>query len=685
MNQNGFHLRRTAGFEPHVGGTALGGPSGNDDDGSFDLPYGGNVAVNTHVNEFGKDDHSINIKDKHVYEAPKYAGPPIGPGAGPFPHHAFGPGAGPFPKRSWGQGGTAMGGPSGNDEGQSFNMPITGIFNTEVNESNEDDHSIDIKNKDVHPPPIVEHVAPPHPAAEFGHGPRIGGPAGPSSHPPFRGADNQAPPEHFHIAATEFDKRFAPGGTALGGPGGGDEPGFPGPISGGTALGGPSGDDDGLNFGKPHTAHIHTNVEEYSKDDHSIDIKHKDIVPPPVFFGRPGFGAPFKRGLLPHEGGTALGGPSGDDGGQEFNMPITVETNTEVSEAYKDDHSIDLKNEDITTPPPFEPFGGPGPVLPPGGGHPWRRAYAPDASARFAGEPGGTALGGPSGDDDGINFDDGTDVGVDSNVNEHHSDNHAIKIDTTNVHPPFHVHEAPQWNWWSYEDQQAAAPAPVVKQPTGYPVPQPEHPVDSAPQPEHPAPPAPPAKVEVPAEEHPALPPREEHQEQCSAEVREVVHTVTKTQYREVQATETIYKQPYVSEAVQTAAASTAVVPMHRVHSSMVHASVPASSVSYVYVRPEGTSAMYSMIPVHVPMATPSSASYMGAMMTPVSGAPYMSMATPVSHAPNMRPSGASPEQSNAPKASPSSNTLFTGAGARISGGVVSAAAAVMGVLAFVL
>ena len=670
MNGNGFHSRRTAGFEPHAGGTALGGPSGNDDDGTIGIPYGGNVDVNAHVHESSKDDHSINIKDKNVYVPPEFAGPPVGPGAGPFDTPSFGPGAGPFGKRSWGQGGTAMGGPSGNDEGQSFNMPITANIKTDVNEYNKDDHSIGIKNKNIHPAPVIEHFAPP-PYAHGGPPPA----GGPPSHPPFRGVEGEAPSKHFHIAATEFGKRFgpAPGGTALGGPGGGDEPDFPGPfVSGGTALGGPSGDDDGLNFGKPNVAHISSHVDEHSKDDHSIDIKHKDIgLPPPVGFAHPGFGAPFKRGFFPTQGATVEGGPSGNDGGQSFDEPITVSTSAEVNEVHKDDHSIKLKHEDIT-PPPFEAFAGPGPALA-GAGRPFRRAYAPDAPQRQAGAPsGGTALGGPSGDDGGINFDTGADVDVDSNVQENHQDNHAIKIDDTHVHPAYtayEVHTVPQYHWWTYEQQQQAAAPPVPVQ---------EHPIYAASQPEvH--------------EEHSA-PPREEHHEQCSAEVREVFRTVTKTEYKEITPTTTVYKHPLVSETVQTSAAVPALKVEPKVH-SMVYASVPASTVSHVYLRPEGTSAVYSMIPVHVPQVTPVSSSMdpmvsngiMMSMATPVSNGPMVSMATPVSNSPNLRPSGASPEQSNAPNASPSSNALFMGAGARVSGGMYSAAAAVMGVLAFVL
>ncbi|KAJ5287842.1 hypothetical protein N7478_003528 [Penicillium angulare] len=682
MGQNNFHQRRTAGLEPHFGGTAMGGPSGNDGDGSFKTPYAADVNTHSNVNEFSKDDHSVNIKNKDIHPPPPPPhGSAFGPGAGPF-GPALGPGAGPFPKRHWPSGGTAGGGPSGNDEGQSFNMPITGNFHTDVNEYNKDDHSIAIKNKNIHPPPIIE--APVHP-------PFAGPPGG------FR-ESHGASPDHFHVPATAFTKRFSPGGTAMGGPGGGGHShGFPGPvISGGTAMGGPSGDDDdgNLNFGK--TANIHSSVNEHSKDDHSVDIKHKDIYPPPPPFVHPPFGHPFKRSLRPHEGGgTAMGGPSGDDGGQEFNMPITIDTDTAVNESYDDDHSVDLKHTDVYPPAPVAPFGGPGPVIPEGDA-PFRRAYSPDSSDRDAESDGddedppviagGTAMGGPSGDDSGGDFDASTNVGVDSNVNEDHQDNHAIKLDTTTVHPPawpiHEVHEVPvhevpvetaheevpQMPWMTYQAQQHAAGNPIIVAETNH--------QESAPAP-------PTHRDEQEAAPH------------CSAEVHEVVRTVTKTQYKQVQATETVYKQaPVVSQVVQTSAIPMSAVPMEsgaapKILSSAVYgsqvayASAPASSsyapyesYNYKYQAPASSSAAaYSMIPVHVPMATPSSSA-------------MYSMATPsASHGVNV-PSGVSPDRSNMPgaSASPSSNSpMFTGAATRVSGGLVSAAAAVVGVLAFVL
>lgn len=633
----------------------MGGPSGNDGDGGFTSPYNAQVNAHSNVNELSSDDHSINIHNKDIHSPPPPIpyGPALGPGAGPF-GPALGPGAGPFPKRSWPAGGTAEGGPSGDDEGQVFNMPITANVKTDVSESTQDDHSIDVKNKDVHPAPVF--VAPVHPP--FAGPPGPPGPGGPPSG--FRTATGKSS-DHFHIPATEMAKRFGPaaGGTAMGGPGDGGHHGAPGPyVPGGTAMGGPSGDDDDWTFNVPETANVHSSVNEHYKDDHSVDIKDKDIYPPP-------FGVPFKRGLYPHAaGGTAMGGPSGNDGGQEFNMPITANIDTSVDEDYKDDHSIDLKHKDVYPPPPH--FGGP---------H-FPRAYSPSREGGSGDDyppvAGGTAMGGPSGDDSDGGFNAPKSVDVDSNVNEDHEDNHAIKLDTTTVHPPswnipehpVEVHEVheevPQMPWMSYEEQQHHAA--------------------------NPAPPSP----EAPPQEPPAH--RDDHEEetQCSAQIHEVVHTVTKTQYKEVQATKTVYQQ-VVSQAAQTSAVPMSAIPMQSgsapkimssaVHSEVAYASAPASSYapyeSYKYKSQSPMSspaAVYSMIPVNVPMG--SSSSYMYSMATPAA-----------SHGANS-PSGVSPEHSAmaSASASPSSHSaMFTGAASRVSGGFVSAAAAVVGVLAFVL
>lgn len=837
-----FLERRENGFAPpHVGGTALGGPTGEDSDGGFVSPYSTDIKTNHQVKQWSKDDHSVNIK--HKDEFPDRHTPAVfdGPQV---------PGMGPFGKRG-GSGGTALGGPSGDDGGQEFNMPLTAIVHTDVNDFNQDDHSIEEENTHVHPG--WGYAKRWHP--EEG-GTALGGPGGGSHH----GAEG---PHHPN------------GGTALGGPSGDDDGitfskpntaniktnvneantddhsidlkhtdvyhnhgpywgwkrGF-GPSNGGTALGGPSGDDEGQSFNMPTTVDVNTAVNEQNQDDHSIDLKHKDVYN--------GWGG-YKRGYGPEHanGGTALGGPSGDDEGQSFNMPTTVDVNTNVNEKNQDSHSIDLKHKDIHGGPYY---GGPGPAGPHYGPHhgvyapnvyaphsdtdlnsikqlnngpaaggvgpfnrrseefwgprpgvyaphvyapeedfdlesiqqinngpaaggvgpfnvhrrstdywgprpgvyaphvyapeedfdleaikqvnngpaaggvgpfnvhrrstdlpehippphpehahphphphgppgPWapgvyapnvyaphddfdleaikqinngpsagavgpfgRRAFAP--SRESSGGGGGTALGGPSGDDDANSFSEPTNVDVNSGVDENNQDNHAIKADVTHVHHPD--------GGYGYE----AVPAPQ----------------------EAPA---------TPAEEG-AAPPREDHGE-CSAQVHEVVRTVTKTQYKTAMATHVQYHSAPAMETsavpmAQTPQQSAEVDPKIMSYAASASAPAPASSevrnfdYNYASQRPNSKMTSYSMIPVHVPMATP--ASY-GAMVTP-SGTHGLNMPTGVSA--EQKAASSAAFASASPSAYHGANdTLFMGAAPRLSGGLVSAATAVMGVLAFIL
>ncbi|KAJ6074401.1 uncharacterized protein N7446_002178 [Penicillium canescens] len=612
-------------FHPHAGGTVIGGPSGDDSDGGFTSPYSANIKTNTQVHEYSKDDHSVHLKHKDVYPPPHFHFGPTVVEKGPQV-----PGMGPFEKRG-APGGTVIGGPSGNDEGQSFDMPITGVFQTEVNDYNKDDHSIAVKNKDFHPP----------------HG-YHGRPAGPPS------AAFNAPP-------STFEKRWGPEeehGTVMGGPGGGSHHGPAGfhHPHGGTVIGGPSGDDEGISFSKPVTGHFKTNVNEYSKDDHSIDLKHKDVYPPPHF---PPWGAPFKRGWgREHEkGATVMGGPSGNDGGQSFSAPVTVDTDTDVNEHSEDDHSIHLKHKDVYPPPHFPAWGA----------HPpFRRAYSP---SREAG--GGTVIGGPSGDDDGTDYSDPTNIDVTSGVNEHHEDDHAIKGDFTHVHPP----ATPHYSWaddeegpYSYEEgpySYEASPGPVE-----FPVPEssPAPPSDS-PQ-GAPAPPAagsPPAYAEVPQAANEAeAPHREDHQE-CAAKVHEVVRTVTKTQYKTVDATPEV---PKLYKA-QTSAVSMAATPQMsaQVDPKVFSNAVPLSGSASSGVR--------------------SYAPYSYASQRLMSHAASYSTGYPSGSMAKMMPTGVDPMSHGAKSsaaASPSEHaTMFEGGAARLSGGLLSAAAGVMGVLAFIL
>ncbi|CRL17201.1 unnamed protein product [Penicillium camemberti] len=782
-----FAERHEHDFHPKAGGTAIGGPSGNDNDGGFVSPYSASIKTDTKVNQWNKDDHSIKLKHTDVYPRPPVVPVPFGH---PVANGPQVPGMGPFGKgkRGGAPGGTAIGGPSGNDEGQSFDMSVTGVFNTEVEDENKDDHSIDIKDKNIYaPPPVVLHP-PPH----F---------SGPS-----RGGYNP------HAA---FGKRF-------------------GPHAGGTAIGGPSGNDGGQSFSAPTNIKTSTDVSEHNEDDHSIGLKHEDIYAHP--FG------PFRRSENHGPAGHGGAPPAGHfephpESHYEPHTESHYEPHSEPHYAphpephYENHPEPHTENHpephyepqySPTYAPHYEPhttveheltslknnnngpsagsiaFGRRGVPGPPGHGgappaghfephpeshfaphteshyephsephyephpephfenhpephyenHPephyaphyspsykphyephttfeteltelknnnngpaagsiafGRRAYAPTPETSVGG---GTAIGGPSGNDGGSSFSAPTDIGVSTDVNEHNEDNHAIEGEFTHVHP-------------------GASP---------------EH-------------------------------AREEHVEapQCAAQVHEVVHTVTKTQYKTAEATHVVYQPAPAFEHDPTPAnaphhpdgadvyapsgpapSSPANDPHHPVGADAYAPSRPAPSGPDAEHPPYAIPPTDNLIPAHVPMAAPTpgtSAGYSGwaqpsgpaesygSFPKPSSGgAPYGSypkpsvganpypasapapsdyaaqrpsyskiavhvpMATPASYGAfsqatpsnsmgKMIPSGVSAEQKASPSSSASASVshgvMFEGGAARLSGGIVSAAAAVMGVLAFIL
>ncbi|CAG8263736.1 unnamed protein product [Penicillium olsonii] len=819
------------------GGTAMGGPSGNDGGQSFDLSYTANIK--TDVSDTNTDDHSIDLDHTDAYGLPPW-------------------------KRSFGngyEGGTAMGGPSGDDEGQSVSLPTTVDVDTSVKDFNKDDHSIDLKHKDAYYGHPWKRGFGPH-----NGGTAMGGPSGDDGGQSFdlsytaniKTDVSDTNTDDHSIDLDHKDSYYGPhwkrgfgfehgGGTAMGGPSGGEKGQHGG--NGGTAMGGPSGDDESDGFSLPTTVNVNSAVNDVNKDDHSIDLKHKDAY----------YGHPWKRGFGPQNGGTAMGGPSGDDEGQSVSLPTTVDVDTSVNDVNKDSHAIDLKHTDVNGPhwgghggwgphggvdvnaikqqnngpaagaigpfnrrdtehwPHPEPgywghdedfdlnaikqvnngpsagaigpfnrrstenwphphpgYWGPeedydvntinqvnnGPSAgaiggfarrdaenwphpqphphphpgfwghedhdintisqvnngPAAGGigpftrrdaenwphpqphphpHPgyWgheedfdlnsikqvnngpsagaigpfgRRAFAPSRESS-GGE--GTVLGGPSSEDEGTGYSDPTNVQENEDVDENHNDDHSVSEDVTHVHHP----DGP----WGADASHADAPSPPSEQGSD-------------------APPSFSSKEE-------STPPREESGE-CSAQVHEVVRTVTKTQYKTAQATRVVYQSapsmetsavPMYNDARQSAPSmQTSAIPMSftpqqsaevdpKMMSYAVSAPAPASSgafESYNYSqRPNSHAASYSMIPVHVPMATPGSS---GAAMATPSG----------THGLNM-PTGVSAEQkaassSAAASASPSShgaNTMFMGAAPRLSGGLASAATAVIGVLAFIL
>ncbi|OQE90417.1 hypothetical protein PENNAL_c0012G06130 [Penicillium nalgiovense] len=782
-----FAERQENDFHPQAGGTAIGGPSGNDVDGGFVSPYSANIKTDTKVNEWQKDDHSVKLKHTDVYPHPAVV--PV-----PFGHGAQAPGMGPFGKGKRGvPGGTAMGGPSGNDEGQSFDMSVTGVFNTETEEENQDDHSTEIEHTDVHPAPVHVH------------------PAGPA-------------PGIFRPGT--FAKRFGQ------------------PHSGGTAIGGPSGNDGGQSFSAPTNIKTDTGISEHNEDNHSIDLEHEDVYPHhhtgafspfrrSVNFGPPGHGAPghgapghfephpeshfephpeshyephpeshyaphseshyephpephyephpephyvnhqephvehhpephyaphysptyaphyephktfeseltaephvehhpephyephYSPTYAPHNephttfdhevtsvkgnnngpaaGGIAFGRRGFPGPGSHFE-PHPESHYAPHSESHYEPHSephyephpephyvnhqephVEHHPEPHYAPhysPTYAPHNEPHKTFeseltavknnnngPGAGGIAFgRRAYAPTP------ETGATVIGGPSGNDESTGFSAPTNIGVATDVNEHNEDNHAIEGEFTDVHAPAD---------YSRED----APA-------------------------------------------------------CAAKVQEIVHTVTKTQYHTALETnaipvhapaKSVGADPYVNYPEHTEHSAGAdpyanypehsagsdpyaKYPEHSEHPAgadpyapsgpdssnhgsegvpYVHVPMASSAVatSAVYNYPEHSAGAdpyaphkygasqgpsYSKIAVHVPMATPASYG-------------VFSKATPSGSMGHMIPTGVAAHKASASaSASPSAShgMMFQGDAARLSGGIVSAVAGVIGVLAFIL
>ncbi|KAI2792446.1 hypothetical protein POX_b02484 [Penicillium oxalicum] len=444
------------------------------------------------------------------------------------------------------------------------------------------------------------------------------------------------------------------------------------PQYGNTVIGGPTGNDEGQVFDMSMIANIQTDIDEYAQDDHSINIKETQIGAPPAFHPSGPHGGmrnPFEKRGEKKVGGTVIGGPSsddepfvhgatviggptGNDPGQTFSAPVSVNVATSVKEHYVDDHSIDVDEKNIYLPPHFPSHGGHGPAFAHGG--PSRRAYSPDRDVDDS-----TVMGGPTGNDEGSSFFHPTSVGVDSNVDENHQDDHSVDIDSTTVHAP--QEDVPQMPWMPYKDNTPVShPGPI---PAG-------HSSDdvSAQEPEYPS--------SADPTEHT---PQGVDAAECSAQTHEVVHTVTMTEYKEVQSTVTVYATPVESHMMQTS--SWVPSPSYMPNDSDVEdkswspSSAPSSSYDYTYdyptQTPQSSVASYSVIPVHVPLA---SSHGMMAAATPSGSYAMPSGADGLRH-----PSG-TPSGSVTPSA-----YMFEGSAGRVSGGFVSVAAAFVGVLAFVL
>ncbi|PYH40729.1 putative GPI anchored protein, partial [Aspergillus saccharolyticus JOP 1030-1] len=269
--------------EEHEHVDVIGGPGGVDTGNTFDMPITNKFS--SVVNDAYVDDHSLDFsKDTAIV----------------YPHHH---------KREHVD---VIGGPGGVDTGNTFDMPITNTFSSEVNDYYQDDHSrdLDFDKTVVHP----HHRRAPD---EHEHVDVIGGPAGVDTGNTFampiinkfssevndyseddhsRDLDIDTTVVHPHHKREHVD-----------------------------VIGGPGGIDTGNTFDMPITNKFSSEVNDYYQDDHSwdVDVDTKIVR------------AHHKRQHGAHV--DVIGGPEGVDTGNTFDMPITSEFSSEVNDYYQDD------------------------------------------------------------------------------------------------------------------------------------------------------------------------------------------------------------------------------------------------------------------------------------------------------------------------------------------------------------
>ncbi|KAL4817421.1 hypothetical protein BDW67DRAFT_183680 [Aspergillus spinulosporus] len=455
----------------------IGGPSGADVGNHASIPTE-NTAIST-VNEDFKDDHSFELE----HEVKVYP-----------------PGHGHRKRVTGGPGTSVIGGPSGDDIGNSFAAASVNIFSSEVNEAYKDDHSVDIDKTTIIKP--YHHrrddnfpEVPDRPTV-------IGGPSGDdignvADIPTLNEFSSSVTESYVDNHSVDVDKN-----TIV-------KPHWRRQHS--AVLDGPGGDDVG-------SAAFLAGVNKFSssftgkyKDDHSVDIDKTTIVKPGGHndrygqehgreHGRSGFQHPPNKHEARSDPATVIGGPSGDDIGNVADIPTVNSFTSSFNGQYTDDHSVDVDKTFIVKPHKA-------------------RALRPGQEDEDGsdGERGATIVGGPSGDDVGNGFGAASVNTVDTEINEEVEDDHSVKVDKTEIIKPDdeHIHPIePHSEDHSAEHHSGEQEAP------------------SAPVPVH---------YNSESESDP----------ECS-KVHQVVQTVTSTRIAVETATHTVWPQPAHSEAQES-------------------------------------------------------------------------------------------------------------------------------------
>ncbi|PLB54781.1 hypothetical protein P170DRAFT_24711 [Aspergillus steynii IBT 23096] len=423
--------------------TVIDGPGGIDTGNSASLPTKNEFA--SFYKEHNQDDHSVDIDNKLHYEYDVHGHPY------PVPVWKRDP-------KFWNPPATVIDGPGGIDTGNSASLPTKNEFASFYKEHNQDDHSVDIDNKQHYDYDVHGH---PYPVPVWKRDPKfwnppatvIDGPGGVDS-----GNGFSAPTENSYTSvydefnkddhSWDLDNKLDYDYH--------DHP-YPVPVPayhhwkarglGDTVIDGPGGVDTGSSASVPTKNEFGVAYSETNIDDHSVDIDHKTDVdvdthyPYPVPYPVPVPGYPHHwkaRGL----GDTVIDGPGGIDTGNDASIPTENEFASGHSETNVDDHSVDIDHKTDVDVDTHLPYPVPYPVP-----HPFH--YHPDPYHLHVRGFGDTGIDGPGGVDSGNGFSAPTKNSYASVYDEFNKDDHsftgkaAADIDIDEHHPypvPVPVH-----------------------------------------------------------------------------------------------------------------------------------------------------------------------------------------------------------------------------------------------------
>ena len=291
------------------------------------------VSYDNQVNNWSSDDHSVHVHDN-----------------GPvYPRAAASSGAVRHPPP------TSVDGPTGDDQGQNLDIPISGHYSTEFTGWHHDDHHVDVNNNNPYPYPpwfgrraLIPSASPSSvplpsstPSSGAGSSPEsVSGPTGDDGGQsltiPISGSyssefNNWRSDDH----STDVNNNGYWRRALLPNPSASQSSAQPSgtPASSPDSVDGPTGDDGGQSLTIPISGYYSSEFNWWNKDDHSTDVNNN------------GYPYPYaKRSPQPSGSPESVDGPTGDDGGQNLGIPISADYSNEVNWYNHDDHSVDVNN-----------------------------------------------------------------------------------------------------------------------------------------------------------------------------------------------------------------------------------------------------------------------------------------------------------------------------------------------------